>query len=165
MASSSIAKFDVTKFDGSGNFELWQRRVKELLEQQGMMKALSRKKPEGTLDADWEELEARAVGTIRLCLADEIVYQVMDVESPAEVWEKLESRYMSKSLTNKLHLKERLYGLKMLEGTDLIQHTNVFNQIISDLLRLEIKFDDEDKAMILLYSLPPSYDHLVTTLT
>lgn len=76
------------------------------------------------------------------------MYHVMDIESPAKVWEKLESRYMSKSLTNKLHLKQRLYGLKMLEGTDLIQHTNVFNLIISDILRLEIKFDDENKAMI-----------------
>lgn len=66
---------------------------------------------------------------------------------------------------NKLHLKQWLYGLKMLEGTILIQHTNVFNQIISDLLLLEIKFDDEENAMIFLYSILPSYDHLVTTLT
>ena len=32
------AKFDVMKFDGSGNFGLSQKRVKNLLVQQGMMK-------------------------------------------------------------------------------------------------------------------------------
>ena len=38
-------KFDVVKFDGSGNCGLWQRRVKDLLVQQGMVKALYGKQP------------------------------------------------------------------------------------------------------------------------
>ena len=33
----SIAKVDVVKFDGTSNFELWQRRVKDLLVQQGFV--------------------------------------------------------------------------------------------------------------------------------
>ena len=32
------------------------------------------------------------------------------------------------------------------------------------MLRIDIKFEDEDKAMMLLTSLPASYEHLVTTL-
>jgi hypothetical protein len=31
------AKFDVMKFDGTGNFRLWQQHVKDLLVQQGMV--------------------------------------------------------------------------------------------------------------------------------
>ena len=34
---------------------------------------------------------------------------------------------MSKSLTNKLILKKKLYGLKMAEGSPLDQHITVFN--------------------------------------
>ena len=34
-----------------------------------------------------------------------------------------------------------------------------------DLEKVEVKFDDEDRATILLYSLPRYYKHLVTTLT
>ena len=73
---------------------------------------------------------------------------------------------MSKSLTNKLYLKQRLYGLKMAEGSNLSQHI-VFNQIIPDLKRVDVKFEDEDKALMLLNSLPTSfmYENLVTTLT
>jgi hypothetical protein len=52
----------------------------------------------------------------------------------------------------------------MTEGADLRQHINTFKQIISDMLRINIKFEDEDKAMMLLTSLPASYEHLVTTL-
>ena len=130
------------------------------------MKALYGTKPESMEEVDWKELEAKAVAVIRLCLANDVMYHVMDDESPAEIWLKLESRYMSKSLSNKLYLKQKLYGLKMMEGSDLSQHLNVFNQIISDLMRVDVKFEDEDKALMLLNSLPasPTYESLVTTL-
>ena len=71
---------------------------------------------------------------------------------------------MSKSLTNKLDLKQKLYGLKMVESANLAQHINTSNQVISDTLWIDIKFNDEDKAMMLLTSLSFSYEHLVTTL-
>jgi hypothetical protein len=94
---TSFAKFDVMKFDGSRNFGLWQKRVKDLLVQQGMVKALYGTKPEGMTDIDWKGLEAKAVATIRLCLGDDVMYHVMDEESPAVVWLKLESRYICQS--------------------------------------------------------------------
>lgn len=65
------------------------------------------------------ELNMKEVSTIRLCLVDELMYDVMDDMSIAAVWLKLESRYMSKSLTIKLNLKRKLYKLKMEEGADL----------------------------------------------
>jgi hypothetical protein len=102
-----------------------------------MVKVLYETKLEGMTDIDWNELEAKAVATIQLCLGDDIMYHVLDEESLAAIWLKLESRYMSKSLINKLYLKQRLYGLKMTEGSDLSQHINVFNQIIGDLKRVE----------------------------
>ncbi|KAK4413408.1 Retrovirus-related Pol polyprotein from transposon TNT 1-94 [Sesamum alatum] len=116
-------------------------------------------------DEDWEELQQCATGTMRLCLVDEIMYHVMNLKSPGEVWKKLEIQFMSKSITNKLYLKQRLYGLKMQEGADLAQHVNVFNQIITDLTRPDVSIEDDDSPMILLCSLPFSYEHLVTTLT
>ncbi|CAA0822792.1 Uncharacterized mitochondrial protein AtMg00810 [Striga hermonthica] len=128
------SKFEVSKFDGHGNFGLWQTRE-------------------------------RAAGTIRLCLADEVMYHVMHLKSADDIWKKLESQFMSKTLTTKLYLKQRLYGLKMQEGNDLGQHVNIFNQVVTDLASLKVKMEDEDKAMILLCSLPSSYEHMVTTLT
>jgi hypothetical protein len=51
--------------------------------------------------------------------------------------------------------------LKMAEVTDPSQHFNLFNQIISDLLRIDVKFDEEDKERMLLASLLASYEHPV----
>ena len=57
---------------------------------------------------------------------------------------------MGKNLSNKLHLKKLLYGLKMEEGCDVLEHMNTFNRMIGDMLRLDVKFNDEDKSLLLL---------------
>lgn len=73
---------------------------------------------------------------------------------------------MFMSLLKKLYVKHKLFGLKMSEGSDLNQYINVFNHIVSNLKRVDVKFDNEDKALMLLNSLhaSPMYENLVTTL-
>ena len=114
---------------------------------------------------DWQELQLKAAGTIRLCLSDQVIYHVMDENSPKKIWEKLESQFMSKTATTKVYLKQKLYGMRMQEGSDLVEYMNAFNQVVTDLARLGATVDDEDRAILLLCSLPSSYDHLITTLT
>jgi len=89
----------------------------------------------------------------------------MEETSPKKIWDKLASQFMSKTVTQKLYLKQKLFGLKMHEGSDLAEHINVFNQLVADLMKVDVKINDEDRAIILLCSLPRSYEHLVTTLT
>src|SRR4051812_29368502 len=69
-----------------------------------------------------------------------------------------------KTLSNELFLKDQLYNLRMEEGDDLLGHLNVFNHCINDLLRVEIKYNDEDKELLLLLSLPAFFKHFRTTL-
>ena len=61
-------------------------------------------------------------------------------------------------------MKKQLYELKMSEETDVRDHINNFNKCITQLLSVEVKIDEEDKAVILLASLSKSYETLVTTL-
>ena len=58
---------------------------------------------------------------------------------------------------------KKLYSLQMKEGTPIL-HLNAFNRILSDFLALEVKPEEEDKSLLLLFSLPSSYNHLVTTI-
>ena len=52
----------------------------------------------------------------------------------------------------------------MKEGTPILQHFNIFNRILRDLLALKVKLEEKDKALLLLSSLPSNYDHLATTI-
>jgi hypothetical protein len=77
-----------------------------------MVMVLYGTKPEGMVDIDWKELEAKAMATIRLCLEDDVMYHVIDKKSMATIWLKLGSRYILKSLTNELYLKQRFVRLE-----------------------------------------------------
>jgi hypothetical protein len=54
----------------------------------------------------------------------------------------------------KLRLKERLYTIRMSEGTSMQSHLNELNSINVDLKSLDVKMDDENKAILLVVSLP-----------
>ncbi|KAM0995986.1 hypothetical protein ACFX2C_006047 [Malus domestica] len=71
---------------------------------------------------------------------------------------------MTKSAENRLHLKKKLYRFQYNEGTKMIRHLDAFNKLIADLLNLDEDIKDEDKALILLNSLPDFYEHFVTTI-
>jgi hypothetical protein len=64
---------------------------------------------------------------------------------------------MTKSHANKLRLKKRLHTIRMAEGTYIQSHLNEFNSICVNLESLVVKIDDEDKAILLVVSLPPSF--------
>ena len=103
--------------------------------QQGVLKGLQEKKPDKMEDEDREEMQLHAAATIWLCLSDQVMFHVMDLTSPKEIWDKLSTQYMS-TLTTKLYLKQKLYELNMMqEGSDLVEHLNVFNQLVADLAR------------------------------
>ena len=68
------------------------------------------------------------------------------------------------NLKNRLYLKKRLYTLRMKEGSVVKEHLDAFNSIIMDLGNVDIKVDSKDQALILLCSLPRSYDAFVNTL-
>ena len=71
---------------------------------------------------------------------------------------------MTKMLTNRIYLKSKLYTCKMEEGTSIRDYVNKFDRIISDLKDIDVKIDEEDQALMLLLSLPESYENLVQTL-
>lgn len=49
--------------------------------------------------------------------------------------------------------------------SDLTKHAKFFDQLILDLIFIEVKMDNKDMVVCLIYLLPLSYEHLVMTLT
>ena len=54
-------------------------------------------------------------------------------------------------------LKQRLFLLRMHEGTPIKSHNAKFTSIISELDKIEVKIEDEDQTLLLLCLLPSSY--------
>jgi hypothetical protein len=155
----------VEKFSGKNSFALWKLKMWDFLVQHGLQKALDgkSKKPTSMTGKDSEDLEARALSTIHFCLADEVLFNIVEEETTTGLWTKLESLYMTKNLSNIIFLKRQLYSLWMKEGMKIVDHLNVFNTLICQLTSMKVKFEDEDKAVMLLCPFPESWDHLVKT--
>ncbi|GKA76938.1 retrovirus-related pol polyprotein from transposon TNT 1-94 [Tanacetum coccineum] len=156
------AKFDINKFDETGDFGLWRIKMRALLIQHGCEAALE------VLPADTEaqtkvELNKKAHSAVILCLGNKVLREVTGEATAAGVWSKLETLYMTKSLANKLYLK-KLYTFYMPARRKISEHIDEFNKIVLDLASIEVKFEDEDLALLLLTSLPASYEHFVDTL-
>ena len=66
--------------------------------------------------------------------------------------------YEKRSANNKVHLMKKLFNLKMAENASVAQHLNEFNTITNQLSSVEIDFDDEIRALIVLASLPNSLE-------
>ena len=160
----STAKFEVVKFDRKINFTLWQVRMRTVLVQIGVQKALKCVKPADMKDADWEDIDEKARSAIQLSLSDEVLREVISEKTTKALWEKLESLYLKKTLTNKLYKKQRLYSLRVSEGTSLGFHIDEFESLIMDLQNLDVNIEDEDQALLLLCSLPSSYRHFRETM-
>ena len=77
----------------------------------------------------------------------------------------LSSLYEKPSASNKVHLMRRLFNLRMTEGASVAQHLNELNTITTQLSSVEIEFDDEVRALILLSSLPDSWNATVTAVS
>jgi hypothetical protein len=77
----------------------------DLLVQQGVVKALlgKAKQPTTITDEEWDEIDARALSVIHMCLADDVLFNI--VTEKTSLWTKLEIMYIMKSLTNKIFLK------------------------------------------------------------
>ncbi|XP_058192053.1 uncharacterized protein LOC131309434 [Rhododendron vialii] len=121
-------------------------------------------KPEDMSDKDWDKFNRQACGSIRLCLAKDQKYFVMRETKAKDLWKKLEDKFMTKSVENRLYSKKKLFRFQFRAGSSMNEHLSDFNKILADLQNLDANILDEDKALILLNSLPTSYDHLVTTL-
>ncbi|GKA08192.1 retrovirus-related pol polyprotein from transposon TNT 1-94 [Tanacetum coccineum] len=114
---SSIAKFDVEKFDGSNDFGLWRVKMRCLLIQHGWEAALD-PFPETMTNADKTtalktDVYKKAHSALLLCLDNKVLREVNKESFAAGVWLKLETLYMTKSLANNLYLKKKLFTFYM----------------------------------------------------
>nr|GEU59130.1 reverse transcriptase domain-containing protein [Tanacetum cinerariifolium] len=130
------AKFDIEKFDETGDFGLWRVKMRALLIQHGCevdLKVL----PEDMEAQAKAELNKKAHSVVILCLDKKVLREVSGETTAAGVWTKLETLYMTKSLANKLCLKKKLYTFYILAGRNISEHIDEFNKIVLDLANIE----------------------------
>ena len=70
-----------------------------------------------------------------------------------------------KNHESRLQLKRRLYHFQMKKELSIDEHINNYTKLLTDLVNVDVKIEEEDKAVILLNSLPDEeYETFILTL-
>jgi hypothetical protein len=113
---------------------------------------------------EYEKLERKERSTIWIWLAYSVLLNVSSEDSTKKLWNKLGILYQSKYPVNKLFLRNKLYLLKMSDGSLVNENLNVFNIVLSQLSSVDIKITYEEKCINLLCYFPYSLDKLVVAI-
>ncbi|RVX10708.1 Retrovirus-related Pol polyprotein from transposon TNT 1-94 [Vitis vinifera] len=118
-------------------------------------------KPESMKVEEWAFLDKQVLEVIRLTLSRSVAHNVVKEKTTADLMKALSGMYEKLSANNKVHLMKKLLNLKMVENASIAQHLNEFNTITNQLSSIEIDFDDEIRALIVLASLPNSWEAMM----
>ncbi|KAE8684439.1 GDSL esterase/lipase [Hibiscus syriacus] len=143
---------------------MWQSEVLDALFQQGLDIAIEGEKPDGVEEKEWKRINRMACGTLRSCLSREQKYAFSKETSASKLWKALEEKFLKKSGQDKLYMKKRLFLFNYVPGTTMNDHITSFNQLVTDLMNMDVTFEDEDLALMLMGSLPDEFEYLETTL-
>ena len=170
-------KFQMNKFDGKGDFGLWKYKLLGQLEIQGLGSVLKEESEttseeksddsdvkEAKVDPKAAEKDIRVKNLLGTCLSDIILRKIMHEPTAFGMWRALEHDYQTKSLPNRIYLKQSSVSFKMEEKKSIEENLDAFLKLIADLASLKIMVSDEDQAIQLLTSIPMPYEPLVHTL-
>ena len=91
-------------------------------------------------------------------LSIDILRDVQKETEAHKLWSRLEEICTAKTVTRRNLAKQRLFGLRMVEGTSLESHLANFKDIMAELDALDANtLVEEDLCSLLLMSLPPSF--------
>ncbi|KAA8550233.1 hypothetical protein F0562_001917 [Nyssa sinensis] len=122
-------------------------------------------KPKDMDDEKWKRLHRKTIGHIRQWLDDSVFSHVSNETDAQVLWKKLEARYEQKTATNKAFLIRKLVNMKFKEGGSIADHLNEFQSVVNQLATMKMVIEDELQALLLLSSLPDSWETLVVTMS
>ena len=93
-----------------------------------------------------------------------LLYMLGDPVDPVAVWKKLSDHFQKKTWANKLHLRKKLYSLRLREGESVQEHVRKLTELFEELAVIGDPMKEEDQVVHLLASLPDSFNVLVTAL-
>jgi hypothetical protein len=98
---------------------------------------------------------------IWLSLAASVAFNISKENTMKGLMDALAKLYEKSSAPNKVFLMKILFNMKMSEGGSIADHLNEFNTVTNQLSSVKVDFDDEVRALLILCSLPESWNGLV----
>ena len=118
-------------------------------------------KPTGeelTAQKKWHEGDAKTRTQIELAIGDVEIIHISGTVTAYQMWAQLTTVKESKGQLGVLITQRALYRATAEEGFDIVEHISNLRRLQEELHIMDNKVSDEDFVMILITSLPESWD-------
>ena len=106
----------------------------------------------------------KAYSLIALSADKSLQVHITSTTDPLIAWETLQKQFEFISITQIVRLNQKFYAATMKEGTDIINHLTYMTSLAEQLRELKEEISDKKFAMVVLGSLPESYDNFISSL-
>ncbi|KAG6432970.1 hypothetical protein SASPL_104566 [Salvia splendens] len=154
------------KLSGS-NYSIWKPSMLDLLYCKDLYLPLQgdEAKPKDMSDDDWIIMHRKTVGYIRRFIEHSIFHHFANEEKADVLWKKIEAMFERKNALNKASIIRKIVRLRYVESANMTEHLNAYQGLINQSINMKISLDDEVIALLLLSSLPDSWDTLVVSIS
>ncbi|KAG6400326.1 hypothetical protein SASPL_137152 [Salvia splendens] len=154
------------KLSGS-NYSIWKPSMLDLLYCKDLYLPLQgdEAKPKDMSDDDWIIMHRKTVGYIRRFIEHSIFHHFANEEKADVLWKKIEAMFERKNALNKAFIIRKIVRLRYVESANMTEHLNAYQGLINQSINMKISLDDEVIALLLLSSLPDSWDTLVVSIS
>lgn len=108
---------------------------------------------------NWVRNDSKATSDIILNISPPELKQIKNCSTSRDVWLKLQDIYQSKGPARKATLLKQLILQKMQEGEDIREHLRKFFDAVDKLNDMEVTINPDLLAILLIYSLPISFEN------
>lgn len=163
MADS--VKVTFAKLNGS-NYVSWKYRMMTMLEREEVWHVIVDPKPEEVDEAfrQWQKDDRKARTTIALFVEDNQLRFVKKATSAREMWHNLKTYHEKATIGNQALLLQQLCALNLSEGGDVERHIEETENLYERLDNAGVELSELLRIIMMLRSLPPSFNSFVTSL-
>jgi len=144
------------------NYDTWKIRIQALMTKNKTWAYVNGTKPKPEAPAEaraWMEEDEKAKADLYLAVGDAELKQIKNCVTARDIWLKLKSIFESEGPAKKVSLWRRLISHKLSENGDVQRHVDEFFDVVDKLAELTIQVSGELQSIILLHSLPGSFDN------
>nr|GAT45398.1 polyprotein [Mycena chlorophos] len=168
---SDYLRTNVKLLEDAAGFSTWEVKLRDILVDQdygeyvfGSLTDEPKVNDEANADEvkarqEWRTKQSKALAMIRLRVGDGPMPYIRGATTAKQAWDKLQSIYAPKGAITIIHLRRRLYSLRCGEEEPIEGHLRTLATLRTDLEKYGVTLSEPDFAIIILTSLPDSWDH------
>ncbi|CAM8944713.1 unnamed protein product [Rhodiola kirilowii] len=145
-------------YDGTTNFSTWRVKMKAILIREKCYRTVTGEWLDPTSEERKHELRELAHLEIMVRLANDVLRQVVSISDAKELWDTLETIYLTKSLPSRIALLCKLFNFRMDTSLSIQENLDAFLRMTQDLSKCKDKIQETHQAVIVLNVLPPQFD-------